>query len=161
MVDYFQSKSTMLEQRIKPLFQINAFILLVCSFYYGSLSAQSNDCFKKLEHSFATRGSYFVEDAIHKNVIISMFKPSGTICYDGKVRVENGTIQTIFIELEDSTYEIYDKKFYNELKLPPVIDNGISELIISENGDKFKIVFIDKLKPKAKTYKEAELPEDL
>jgi hypothetical protein len=151
----------MLGQKIKSILHSIAIIFSICFFNCGIIAAQSNDCFKKLEHSFATRGSYIVEDAIHKNVVISMFKPSGTICYDGKVRVENGTIQTIFIELEDSTYEIYDKKFFNELKLSPVIENGISELILSENGDKFKIVFIDKLKPKAKAYKETEIPEDL
>ncbi|MBP6459088.1 MAG: hypothetical protein KA264_03230 [Crocinitomicaceae bacterium] len=137
-------------------------LILLSIFLIGLESkAQSNDCLKKLEYAFANRGSYVVEDAIHKNVIIATYKPSGNICYNGKVRVENGTIVTIFIELEDSTYEVYDKKFSNEKKTAPNIENGISELILSENGDKFKIIFIEKLKPKSKSYKEAELPDDL
>lgn len=137
-------------------------LILLSIFFIGLESkAQSNDCLKKLEYAFTNRGSYVVEDAIHKNVIIATYKPSGNICYNGKVRVENGTIVTIFIELEDSTYEVYDKKFSNEKKTAPNIENGISELILSENGDKFKIIFIEKLKPKSKSYKEAELPDDL
>jgi len=108
--------------------------------------SQSNDCFKKMELSFQSRGSYTVEDAVHKNVIVSYFKRC---------------IVAIFIQLEDETYELLDKKFYNADKKAPTIDNGISELITSENGDKFKVVFIDKLKPKNKSYKEAELPDDL
>ena len=135
---------------------------LIFTFLFNSNSnAQSNDCLKKLEYAFNNRGSYVVEDAIHKNVIIATYKSSGNICYNGKVRVENGTIVTIFTELEDSTYEVYDKKFTNEKKTAPTIENGISELIISENGDKFKIIFIEKLKPKSKSYKEADLPDDL
>jgi hypothetical protein len=78
--------------------------------------AQEADCLKKLEHSFASRGSYTVEDAIHKNVIVVQLSTTGNTCFNGKARVENGTINTIFLELEDSTYTILDKKFTNEKK---------------------------------------------
>ena len=39
-------------------------------------------------------------------------------------------------------------------------ENGISDQIVTENGLKIHVIFVDKLKPKAKAYKEAELPED-
>jgi hypothetical protein len=123
--------------------------------------AQEADCLKKLEHSFNSRGSYTVEDAIHKNVIIVQLSPTGNSCFNGKTRVENGTIVSIFIELEDSTYSLLDKKYTNEKNSAPVVINGISELIITEDGEKYKIVFIEKLKPKTKSYKEAVIPEDL
>lgn len=123
--------------------------------------AQEADCLKKLEHSFASRGSYTVEDAIHKNVIVVQLSTTGNTCFNGKARVENGTINTIFLELEDSTFSILDKKFTNEKKSAPSINNGISELILTEDGEKYKIVFIEKLKPKSKSYKEAVIPEDL
>jgi hypothetical protein len=123
--------------------------------------AQEADCLKKLEHSFASRGSYTVEDAIHKNVIVVQLSTTGNTCFNGKARVENGTINTIFLELEDSTYTILDKKFTNEKKSAPSINNGISELILTEDGEKYKIVFIEKLKPKSKSFKEAVIPEDL
>ena len=145
-----------MKKLFKTLFIINSLFL-----FKTNAISQEADCLKKLEHSFATRGSYTVEDAIHKNVIVVQLTPTGNSCFNGKARVENGTIVSIFIELEDSTFSLLDKKYTNEKKSAPSIINGISELILSEDGEKYKIVFIDKLKPKAKSYKEAVIPEDL
>jgi len=125
-----------------------------------SLSAQS-DCFKKLEEAFTKRGAYTVADDMHRNVIISYFEKEGTSCVSGKARVENGQIVSIFIQYDDGTYELIESKFYNEKKAPPSIINGISEMIYTPDGEKFKIVFIEKLKPKQKTVKEVTLPDDL
>lgn len=125
-----------------------------------SLSAQG-DCFKKLEDAFIKRGSYTVADDMHRNVIISYFEKEGTSCVAGKARVENGQIMSVFIQYDDNTYELMDKKFYNEKKTAPIIMNGISEMIYTADGEKFKVVFIDKLKPKQKTLKEVTLPDDL
>lgn len=142
--------------------QLKSIFILTIGLFVGSTAySQEADCLKKLEHSFATRGSYTVEDAIHKNVIVVQLSLTGNSCFNGKARVENGTITSIFIELEDSTFTLLDKKFTNEQKTAPLIQNGISELIITEDGEKYKIVFIEKLKPKAKSYKEAVIPEDL
>ncbi|MFN5982190.1 MAG: hypothetical protein ACK476_10755 [Fluviicola sp.] len=130
------------------------------SFFTFSFFAQE-DCFKKLEEAFAKRGSYTVADEMHRNVIITFFTPDGTECRSGKARVENGTIVSIFLQYDDNTYELYEKKFTNAKKASPTISNGISEMCISVDGEKFKVVFIDKLKPKAKSYKQADLPTDL
>ncbi len=119
------------------------------------------DCYKKLEDAFIKRGSLVVADAIHPNVIICFFEEGGSRCVGGKVRVENSTITSIFLQFEDNTYELMEKKFWNAKKLPPSITNGISELILTPDGEKFKVVFIDKLKPKKQTYKEINLPDDL
>ncbi len=136
-------------------------LLIIYSLISTSLFSQEADCLKKLEHSFNNRGSYTVEDAIHKNVIVVQLTPTGNSCFNGKARVENGTIVSIFIELEDSTFSLLDKKYTNEKKSAPSIINGISELILTEDGEKYKVIFIEKLKPKAKSYKEAVIPEDL
>jgi hypothetical protein len=130
------------------------------SFLTFSFFAQE-DCFKKLEEAFAKRGSYTVADEMHRNVIITFFTPDGTECRSGKARVENGAIVSIFLQYDDNTYELYEKKFTNAKKASPTISNGISEMCISVDGEKFKVVFIDKLKPKAKSYKQANLPTDL
>lgn len=53
------------------------------------------------------------------------------------------------------------KSLQTQKKAAPTISNGISEMCISVDGEKFKVVFIDKLKPKAKSYKQANLPTDL
>lgn len=120
-----------------------------------------DDCFKKLEDAFTKRGSYTIADEMHRNVIISFFTPEGTECVSGKVRVENGTIVSVFLQYDDNTYELFDKKFYNAKKTAPTINNGISEMIFSSDGEKFRVVFIDKLKPKQKSYKAVEIPTDL
>lgn len=128
--------------------------------YLGAFS-QAEDCFKRLEEAFAKRGSYTIADDMHRNVIISFFDAEGSNCVAGKARVENGTIVSIFLQYKDDTYELLDKKFYNAKKMAPVIVNGISEMIYTIDGEKLRIVFIDKLKPKAKSYKEVLIPTDL
>lgn len=123
--------------------------------------AQEEDCFKKLENAFAKRGSYTIADDMHRNVIISFFDGSGSTCVSGKARVENGMIVSILVKYDDDTYEPMEHKFYNAKKASPTILNGISEMIFNSNNEKFKIVFIDNLKPKAKTPKTVKLPDDL
>jgi len=125
------------------------------------LSAQS-DCYKKLEEAFAKRGAYGVGDDMHRNVIISFFDKNGNAtCASGKARVENGQIVSILVQYDDGTYEPYDKKFFNEKKQLPYITNGISDMTFTADGEKFKVIFIDKLKPKQKAVKEVALPDDL
>ena len=123
--------------------------------------SQTNDCLKKMEYMFSKRGSNPIENGIHYHVIVSYTKPAGNVCYNGKVIVENGAITKIFTELEDGTFEELTKKFTNTKNEVPRFENGISELIVTENGLKIHVIFADKLKPKAKAYKEAELPEDI
>ncbi len=124
--------------------------------------AQSQDCYKKLEDAFAKRGSYTVADDMHKNVIISFFESEGTNCVTGKVRVENGVIVTVFLQYRDDTFELFmDKDIYTARKQAPLIQNGISEMIVTPKNEKFRVIFIDKLKPKPKAYKSAQLPDDL
>lgn len=123
--------------------------------------AQTDDCFKRLEDAFTKRGSYTIPDDMHRNVIVSFFDANGSSCVSGKARVENGFIVSVFLQYKDDTYELMDKKFYNAKKSQPTITNGISEMIFTTEGEKFRIVFIDKLKPKAKSYKSVEIPTDL
>lgn len=136
-------------------------LLIVSSFLLGFTLFSQDDCFKRLEEAFAKRGSYTVADDMHRNVIISYFEKEGTSCVSGKVKVENGQIVSLFIMYDDNTYELVEKKFYNDKKAPPTIENGISQMIYTPDGEKFKVVFIEKLKPKQKTVKEAVLPGDL
>jgi hypothetical protein len=124
-------------------------------------SIAQDDCFKKLEDAFTKRGAYTVADEMHRNVIVSFFTAQGTDCVSGKARVENGTIVSVFLQYDDNTYELFDKKYYNAKKQAPTITNGISEMIFTADGEKFRVVFIDKLKPKQKSYKSVELPTDL
>jgi hypothetical protein len=136
-------------------------ILIISSLLLGFSSFSQDDCYKRLEEAFAKRGAYTVADDMHRNVIISYFEKEGTRCVSGKARVENGQVVSIFIQYDDNTYELMEKKFYNEKKAPVTIENGISQMIYTPDGEKFKVIFIEKLKPKLKTVKEATLPGDL
>jgi hypothetical protein len=98
---------------------------------------------------------------VHPNIIISFFEKDGTICSSGQARVENGQIVAIFLNYNDNSTEMYKKNFYNKNKSRPTIENGISEMIYTADGEEFKVIFIEKLKPKQKTVKEAALPGDL
>ena len=137
------------------------YLLALAFFALNSFSfTQTNDCLKKMEYLFNKRGSNPIENGIHYHIIVSYSKPAGNVCYNGKVIVENGAISKIFTELEDGTFEELTKKFTNTKNEVPRFENGISDLIVTENGLKIHVIFVDKLKPKAKAYKEAELPED-
>lgn len=138
-------------------------LLLAISFFtITGLFAQEENCFTRLEKAFAKRGSYTIADDMHRNVILSFFESDGSCeCLYGKVRVENGMITNIFIQFNEGDFELMDKKFYNAQKTPPKITNGISEMIYTQDGEKLRVVFIEKLKPKQREYKQAELPTDL
>lgn len=124
-------------------------------------SVKAQNCFTAFEKAFEKRGSYTISDDMHRNVILSFFTLEDTTCVTGKVRVENGTITSIFIEYQDNTFELMERKFFNAKKQFPTLTNGISELIYTVEGEKFKVIFIDKLKPKAKEYNKAVVPKDL
>jgi hypothetical protein len=132
--------------------------------FFGALlssAAMSQNCFLRLQKAFDERGAYSVSDDMHRNVYISYFEGGSSRCIQGKARVENGKIVSVFMMYDDGTYELLDAKFFNSKKLQPEIINGISEMIYTSDGEKFKIVFIDQLKPKQKEFKEVSLPDDL
>ncbi len=124
------------------------------------VSAQDLNCYERLESAFKERGSYTVSDDIHRNVIIVFFEDDEPFCVKGKARVENGTVSSIFIYYDDNTSEMYDKKLLNQRRQAPTISNGISEMIYTSDNEKLKVVFVEKIKPKRKRFKEAEIPDD-
>lgn len=126
-----------------------------------SAGVYAQDCFTKLQKAFDERGSYSIADDMHRNVILSFFEDGTSYCISGKCRVENGLITSIFMQYEDDTYELMNAKFFNSKKEPPTIVNGISEMIFTSDNEKFKVVFIDQLKPKKKQFKSVDLPDDL
>ena len=135
-------------------------LLLICAIFIAA-AANAQDCFVRLQKAFDDRGAYSVSDDMHRNVILSFFEDGTSYCISGKARVENGLVVSVFMQYEDDTYELMEKKFYNSKKQPPQIVNGISEMIYNTDSEKFRVVFIDALKPKKKTYKQITLPDDL
>ena len=137
-------------------------LILLTILISSTLAFSQEDCYTRLANAFKERGSLSVSDDIHSNVIICFFDNEETRCVGGKVRVDNGTITSVFLQFEDDTYDMMTEKFYSTAKrMPPSINNGISEMIQTARGEKFKVVFIKKLKPKKKAYKQISLPDDL
>lgn len=97
-------------------------------------------------------------DDMHRKVIISFIENGESFCVYGKVRVENGKIVSIFTQFENGDFQLMEGKILNIKKSAPSINNGISELITNENGEKFHVLFIEKIKPKKKSYKSAGGP---
>lgn len=119
-------------------------------------------CYSEWKAAFDERGSYAVADEVHRNVYVSFVEEGESYCVAGKVRVEYGKIVAIWLMFEDGTYDLMEAdKFSNKAKTPPTITNGISEEIITKEGEHLYIIFVDKLKPKKKTYKTVGGPGDL
>lgn len=136
-------------------------LILFLSFALLSISGFSQDCFLRLQKAFDERGAYSVSDDMHRNVYVSFFEDGESICYKGKARVDDGKIVSVFLQFDDETFELMEKKFFNAKKQKPITVNGISEMIHTADGERFKVVFIDTLKPKKKAYKQVSLPDDL
>lgn len=154
---YLNSKGSLHKTKNMKKSLLAIFTLLLTT----GVFAQDANCFQRLEKAFQKRGSYTVADDMHRNVYVSFFEEGDVYCVKGKARVENGGVVSIFLQFDDNTYELMDKKFYNSKKQNPTITNGISEMIYTADGEKLRIVFIDKLKPKQKKYKTVDLPDDL
>ena len=126
-----------------------------------SVSAQDEGCFERLKKAFDERGSYTVSDDIHRNVIVVFFDDAESTCVKGKARVVNGSLESIFIFYDDNTSELYVDKPTNAKKEPVKIENGISDVVRTRNNERIRVVFIDSLKPKQKSFRKVQLPDDL
>jgi hypothetical protein len=138
--------------------------ILLLSFFtliLGSSFAQTG-CYADWKKAFDERGSYAIGDEVHRNVYISFIEDGESYCVAGKARVEYGKIVSIWLMFEDGTYDLMEAdKFSNKTKGAPTIVNGISEEIITKDGQHLYIIFVDKIKPKKKTYKTVGGPGDL
>jgi len=133
------------------------FLLLLFSAFFMQSFAQTG-CYAEWKAVFEKRGAFTVTDDMYRNVIISFIEGDESFCIYGKVRVENGKIVSIFVQYEDGEFALMDQKFTNKANRPPGIVNGISEEITNEAGEKFHVLFIDKIKPKKREYKKAAGP---
>lgn len=135
--------------------------LLILMVNFAFAQEKELNCFEKYERAFKERGSYVISDNIYTNVMISFFEGDEAYCVRGKVRVEKGYITSIFYYFDDNTEKLYEKKFQNLSNEPPTISNGISEMIVNADKERFRIVFVDKLKPKRRKLQEMTVPDDL
>jgi hypothetical protein len=134
--------------------------LLVIAFLLGTTAAfaqskTSETCLEQYQKQFKERGSSPVEDGNHK-VIISITTETGTDCYEGKAKVESGSVAAVYMVYEDGTSEFLDRKYKGTSK--PKIVNGISETLNTTDGEASQVVFITRILPKKKQFKKATGP---
>lgn len=148
------------------------FLALISIFIFStnSVLAQKEDnasqpqknCYEVYKKAFAERGSYTISDNMYRNVMIVFFRKDKSVdCIRGKVRVEGGYITSIFYFYNDGSSILYEKPFANADNNPPAIHNGISDEIINADHEHLRIVFVDQLKPKPKTFEQMPIPNNL
>lgn len=118
---------------------------------------EAQDCFSRIQSAFQERGSKALADGMHDDVVVSFFEDGESYCVVAKARVFKEKVINLFIQMEDGNFKQFEKKFYNSEKLKPNVTNGISEMIYSEEGEEFKVCFMDVLNDEKKAYMEARL----
>ena len=137
------------------------FTLLFFTFLFSGSYAQTG-CLQEWRNAFEKRGAYAVSDDMHRNVYVSFVEDGESSCVAGKARVENGHIVSVFVQYEDGTYELYlDGKIVNPQGKEVTVTNGVSDEIVTSEGEHIFIIFVQKLKPKKKEFKTVGGPGDL
>ena len=135
-------------------------------FTISSIQAQTKidntkiDCHQKYAQVFEKRGATPVEDGIYDDVIITFRKGSMADCFYGKVKVQQGKINTyeMYLKFEDATYEKIIKKFrYPDEKI--TIEGGMSRTMVTVDDELITVLFVKNIKPKKKSYVKAADPD--
>lgn len=134
-------------------------ILFISTALFSSAQeAEELTCLQKYQQIFEKRGSNHVPDGMERNVIVSVSDKFGTNCFYGKARVEGNKVTSIFIKVEDESYELFESKDFKTPYGAP-INNAISEPWVTKEGKTMQVVFIDYIKPKKKQYMKAPDPD--
>lgn len=128
-------------------------LLLTVTLAYSQTKDET--CLDAYSKQFKERGAGPVEDGNHK-VIISITTETGTDCYEGKAKVEGNSVIAIYMTYEDGTSEFLDRKYKGINKAK--IENGISEKLVTTDGETIQIVFVTKILPKKKQFKKINGP---
>ena len=130
-------------------------LLLGATASFAQTTKTNETCLEQYQKQFKERGAGSIEDGNHK-VIISVTTEMGTDCYEGKAKVESGTVSAIYMIYEDGTSDFLDRKYKGNSK--PKIVNGISESLSTTDGETIQVVFFTKIMPKKKQFKKASGP---
>ena len=144
-------------------------LVAFCMMFVVALSAQKNarkgggtqediepNCYHKYASMFEKRGANSVADGVYKDVIITVRSGINAECFFGKVKVEKGKFDEIYMKYEDGSYELLDKKLKH--KKPIGIVNGMSEPRLTIFGEIVNVMFVKSLKSKSKRLMRAPDP---
>ena len=101
-------------------------IFLLSSVFTFAQDEEEKTCLQQYKEIFEKRGTNHVPDGMERNVVVSITDKYGTECYMGKARVEGAKVTSIFIKVEDESYELFESKDFTKPYGAP-INNAISE----------------------------------
>ncbi len=122
-------------------------------------ATDDNNCYTKWAQKFQDRGAEDVADGTYADVIISIRSGSDAECYNGKCDVKDGKVTTMYIKLEDGTFEQIKRKARYE-NVPLIITNGMSSPLLTMESDLINVLFVKKIKPKKAGFVKAAEPTD-
>ncbi len=124
----------------------------------NSTNDGENNCYLKWAQKFEERGADDVTDGVYTDVIITFRNGSDAQCYNGKCEVKEGKIISMFIKLENGSYEQVKKKLRYDF--PVTVTNGMSKTVLTLEDELINVLFIKKIKPKKAGPELAPDPDD-
>ncbi len=142
-------------------------LIIITITTFSAVNAQKPElaevtCYQKFAKIFEKRGATKVEDGTYDNVIITFRKGSMADCFNGKVTVKDGEINTyeMYLKFEDDTFEKIFRNFKYIKEKPVIITEGISRTMVTEDEELINVLFVKKIRPKKKAYSKAVNPDD-
>ncbi len=143
---------------MKKIITSIALLLTINIAINAQTTKEESNCFLKWAQKFETRGATEVADGTYADVIITFRNGSEAECFSGKCDVKDGKVTSIYLKMEDGTFELMKKKFrYNE---PVTITNGMSKTMLTMEDELINVMFVKKLKPKKAGFVKAAEPTD-
>jgi hypothetical protein len=117
------------------------------------------NCYLKWAQKFETRGADEVADGIYSDVIITFRNGGEAECYNGKCEVKDGKVISMYLKMEDGSWEMVKKKSKYD-NIPVKVTNGMTNTIVTKDDELINVLFIKKIKPKKAGFEKAPDPSD-
>ncbi len=122
-------------------------------------SNEETNCYYKWAKKFDERGAEEIADGSYLDVIISFRSGSEAECFNGKCDVKAGRVTTMYLKMEDGSFEVIKKKPRYD-NVPLVITNGMTSPYLTIDGELINVLFVKKIKPKKASFQKAAEPTD-
>lgn len=145
---------------MKKIFTLLSLIITVFTANAQTKKAdEESNCYLKWAQKFEARGADAVADGIYTDVIITFRNGGDAECYNGKCEVKDGQVITMYLKMEDGSYELVKKKSKYD-KIPATVTNGMSSTIVTKEDELINVLFIKKIRPKKAGFEKAPEPND-
>jgi hypothetical protein len=146
---------------MKRIFTLLSFIIGVSAVSAQTVKKTDDEvnCYLKWAQKFESRGADDVADGTYTDVIITFRNGGDAECYNGKCEVKEGKVISMYLKMEDGSYEMVKKKSKYD-KIPSTITNGMSSTIVTKEDELINVLFIKKIRAKKAGFEKAPEPTD-